>query len=252
MKLNGVMFSLIALLCTAGCAKENRAIIPPDDTKWVYVEIKVPQNTRAVPLSAFYTSDECKKVKYNSDMKEYKKEGTYVDYIKLEQDKNSGNYKGRIPIDGGGQCKWKLGELTIGIEYSQVGHLIKNAKIGTAIGIVFSFDNIEREIGFYRSIGTNVSLSPTYYPIIKEQHLINEGTYLSLFGKESFELYKINSNGKGNVMINFHPVLDESKVVRMIGPKEWKPGNHWRIEYPDGTVTSNGDTTPSFDKLNAM
>jgi hypothetical protein len=246
MRLNGAISLLISLLCTAGCTKENRALIPPNDTKWVYVEIKVPPKIQVVPLNAFYTSEECKNIKYNSDMKAQKVMGTYVNYIKMVQDKSSGSFKSKIPINGGGNCKWKLGQLTLGIEYSETEHLINSAQVGGAVGAIVVFDGVERKIGVYQSVDNEIFLSPIYYPIIEDDK------YLFLFGRESFELYKVRFSGKENVMINFNPVLDESKVVRMIGPKEKKPGSHWRIEYPDGTVTSNGDTAPSFDKLNAM
>ncbi|CND31321.1 Uncharacterised protein [Yersinia frederiksenii] len=57
-------------------------------------------------------------------------------------DKISGNYKSKIPIDGGGQCEWKLSRITLGIKYSRSEHIIKNSgvKIGTAVGIEVAFD----------------------------------------------------------------------------------------------------------------
>lgn len=219
MKLNNVVLLLAPLFSIIGCAQESRTLIPADNTGWVYVEIKAPLNTQAVPLNALYTSDECKKTKYNSDMEEYKTKGTHVNYVKMERDSSSGNYKSQIPLNDSGQCKWTLSQLTLGIEYSDTEHLVSNAKIGTAAGVIVAFDGVEREKGNYHTVGDQISSSPKYYPLIKERNIIDKGVFLSLFGKSTFELYKVQPNNKSNVMIKFSPVLEESKVVKMIGPK---------------------------------
>ncbi|MGH1500508.1 hypothetical protein ACRBEF_13390 [Yersinia proxima] len=243
---------LVGLL--SGCVAKNSAISPPSDDQWVDVEIKAPINTQAAPLAAFYISDKCKKEKYNTDMKIYLVPGTKTNYVNMDFDKTAGNYKSKIPIDDGGPCEWKLSRITLGIKYSRSEHIIKNSgvKIGTAVGIEVAFDEQGERSGDYISANNPISVSPTYYPIVKERYIVAEGVFLSLLGKKDFELYKINNHDGRNLTVNFSPIIDESKIVKMVGPKIKKKGNHWRIEYPDGSVTSDGEVTPDFEKLSSM
>lgn len=253
MRLNNIYTLFLSLLCTSGCTAKNNEISPPNDNQWVDVKIKAPNNTQAAPLAAFYTSDKCKKERYNTDMNIYLVSGTKTNYVNMDFDKTSGNYKSKVPVYGGGQCEWKLSRITLGIKYSRSEHIIKNSgvKIGPAVGIEVAFDDQGERNGDYISANIPLSVSPTYYPIVKERYIVEEGVFLSLFGKKDFELYKVNNNG-GDLIINFLPTIDEYKIVKMVGPQIKKKGNHWRIEYPDGSITSNGEVTPNFEKLSSM
>ncbi|CFR13957.1 MULTISPECIES: hypothetical protein [Yersinia] len=254
MRSSNIFILFLSLLCTSGCTAKNRAISPPNENQWVDIEIKAPNNTEAFPIVAFYTSDECKKERYNVDMKLYQLKGTQARNINMEIDKASGNYRSQIPMDGGGQCKWRLSKVTLGIQYSRIGHLIKNGggQIGTAVGIEVAFDDEGAKNGDYILTTSPLSLTPTYYPIITKKYLPSEITQLSLLGKEVFESYRINVINDENIGIKLSPILDESKVVKKIGPKSIGVGNFFHIEYPDGSVTSNGEVTPDFEKLSSM
>lgn len=245
---------VLLVILFSGCVERNRAISPPSDNQWVDVEIKTPKNTEAFPIVAFYTSDECKKERYNVDMKLYQLKGTQARSINMEFDKISGNYRSQIPMNGGGQCKWRLSKVTLGIQYSRTEHLIKNGggQIGTAVGIEVAFDDEGVKNGDYILTTSPLSLTPTYYPIITKKYLPSEITQLSLLGKEAFESYRINIINNENVNIKLSPILDESKIVKKIGPKNRCVGNFFHIEYPDGSVTSNGEVTPDFEKLSSM
>lgn len=245
---------VLLVILLSGCVGRNRAISPPSDNQWVDIEIKAPKNTKAALLAAFYTSDKCKKERYNTDMEIYLVSGTQTNYVNMDFDKISGNYKSKIPVDGGGQCKWRLSKVTFGIQYSRTGHLIKNGggQIGTAVGIEVAFDDEGAKNGDYILTTSPLSLTPTYYPIITKKYLPSEITQLSLLGKEAFESYRINVINDENIGIKLSPILDESKIVKKIGPKSIGVGNFFHIEYPDGSVTSNGEVTPDFEKLSSM
>ena len=59
------------------------------------------------------------------------------------------------------------------------------------------------------------------------------------------KITKLNNS----VSVKFLPNLDESKVVKMIAPKEHKVGAYYKIIYPDGTVVSDGSTHPDISKV---
>lgn len=47
-----------------------------------------------------------------------------------------------------------------------------------------------------------------------------------------------------DIQVIFKSTLDESKIVKIIAPKEHKSGAFYKIIYPDGTVVSDGTTSP--------
>ena len=71
---------------------------------------------------------------------------------------------------------------------------------------------------------------------------------LNLFGEKDFMQIKRVFPAQ-TIQVIFKPTLDESKLVKMIAPKEHKVGAYYKIIYPDGTVVSNGSTHPDISKL---
>ncbi|WP_246107218.1 hypothetical protein [Yersinia kristensenii] len=187
-KKSHLAYMMLSVVLLSGCVAKNGTISPPSDNQWGDVEVKTPKNTEAIPLVAFFTSDECKKEKYNVDMKVYQLKGTQARNLNMEIDKTSGNYRSQIPMDGGGKCKWRLSKVTFGIQYSRTEHLIKNGggQIGTAVGVEVAFDDEGAKNGDYIFTTNPLSLTPTYYPIITQKYLPSEITQLSLLGKEVF------------------------------------------------------------------
>lgn len=44
----------------------------------------------------------------------------------------------------------------------------------------------------------------------------------------------------------FSPHFDESKVVKIVAPAEYKVGAYYKTIYPDGTIVSDGSTHPDI------
>jgi hypothetical protein len=153
---------------------------------------------------------------------------------------------------GGGGCQWKLSEVTIGIEYATTEHIINSAEIGTAVGFRIAFDE-EADPAQDNTLATNpFTLSPTYYPVIREWGPPENKTTLSLFGWVNIDSYRMEIGNTENAKITFAPIVDEAKVVKMVAPDIHKQeGRGWRIEYPDGSVTW-GSETLSFKKVQAI
>ena len=244
------VFFMVVIL-NNGCAESiDRTLSPPSDTHWVNVEIKNPSPwTRPFPLEVTYISNTCKH--HYLDMGDGTRKETVGHSpvkIPLQQQGTSNIWKARVAMNGGGSCDWKLSEFKMRIAYTDATHLGKDLVPGNGVGVKFAFDDLASQNGQFDTVPSTVNLSPKYYPLITSDKEINIKNTLSLFGKKDYLQKKINSQG-GNASIVYAPELDETKVVRMISPKENKIGEYYKIIYPDGTVVSDGSIHPDVRKL---
>ncbi|MBS3894458.1 hypothetical protein [Serratia marcescens] len=242
---------LLVVFLNNGCAETiDRTLSPPSDTHWVDVEVKNPSPwTRPFPLEVLYISNACKRHFLSMrDGTRYEKVGYNPIKIPLQQQGNSNLWKAKVAMNGGGSCDWKLSEFKMRIAYTDATHLGKDLVPGNGVGVKFAFDDLASQNGQFETVSSTVNLSPKYYPLIKTNKRISLMDTLSLFGEKDYLQKKINSQG-GNISIFYAPTLDESKVVRMVAPKEYKVGKYYKIIYPDGVVVSDGSTHPDVSKL---
>ncbi|MBV8045257.1 hypothetical protein [Pluralibacter sp.] len=249
-------FNLFILLQIAfllnGCAQAtDRTLSPPSDTEWVDVQIKNPSPyTKPFPLEVLYVSTTCKRELMSMrDGQHYEKVGLNPIKIPLQEKNSSGVWIAKIAKDGGGKCNWKLSEFNLGIEYVDATHLGKGLVPGTAVGATIAFDDNATKNGRFKIFdGSELTLSPAYYPLIDSNKDINVNDTLNLFGQDDFMQIKMVSPAQ-TIQVIFKPTLDESKLVKMIAPKEHKVGAFYKIIYPDGSVVSDGTTHPDVNKL---
>ncbi|MHA7594872.1 hypothetical protein [Pantoea agglomerans] len=250
-RLNSFVLLQIVLLLNGCVQATDRTLSPPSNTEWVNVEIKNPSAyTKPFPLEVLYISMTCKrKLMSMRDGQHYEKVGYNPIKIPLQKQDDSNTWLAKIAKDGGGKCNWKLSEFNLGIEYVDATHLGKGLALGTAVGATIAFDDNAIKSGRFDVFkGSELVLSPVYYPLIDSNKDIDVNDTLNLFGKVNFVKKRIVSTAK-NVSIKFEPTVDESKVVRMIAPTEQKVGVYYKIIYPDGSVVSDGTTHPDVNRL---
>ncbi|MBN7123376.1 hypothetical protein BSU01_16925 [Erwinia billingiae] len=247
-----ILLSLV-LFTVAGCSMSravNKTLSPPTDTKWVSVEVKNPSlYTKPFPLEVRYISYECMKQRISGFDGSVITEPSYnVIGIPMQQESRD-IWKAKVAMNGGGSCKWTLSSVNLGIEYIDATHLGKDLVPGTAVGVTLAFDNDASRNGQFDILSdSNPIFSSTYYPLIKTNKMIRENDSLNIFGKDDFLQKKI-TNLNNSVTVKFKPNLDESKIVKMVAPKEHKVGVFYKIIYPDGTVVSDGSTHPDIRKM---
>ncbi|MGV3346999.1 hypothetical protein ACGVWS_15145 [Enterobacteriaceae bacterium LUAb1] len=247
-----ILLSLV-LFSSTGCSISrtvNKTLSPPPDTKWVNIEVKNPsQYTKPFPPEVRYISYQCQKKRISGfDGSVITEPGYNVIGIPMQQERGD-IWKAKVAMTGGGACKWTLSAITLGIEYIDATHLGKDLVPGTAAGVSLAFDNDASRNGQFETLSdSNPHFSATYYPLIKTNKMISENDSLSIFGKKDFLQKKI-TNLNNSVSITFIPNLDESKVVKMVAPKEHKVGAYYKIIYPNGTVVSDGSTHPDISKV---
>ncbi|WP_337009861.1 hypothetical protein [Pantoea sp. AS142] len=241
---------LQAVFLLNGCAQAtDRTLSPPPNSDWINVEIKNPSPyTKPFPLEVLYVSTTCKRELMSMrDGQHYEKVGYNPVKIPLHKHNDSDVWVAKIAKDGGGKCSWKLSEFNLGIEYVDATHLGKGLVPGTAVGATIAFDDNATKNGLFKTVHGDITLSPKYYPYIRERKLNSTETSLSLLGKQDF----ISLRGDATTKVNFMPFLDETKVTRYIGVKKKEPGAHAKIIYPDGSVAPKGTVMPDFNKINA-
>ncbi|MEI2264063.1 hypothetical protein [Erwinia sp. CGal63] len=249
-KYYGEKAMLLTMLIISGCSNSvNKELLPSKNTKWVNIEIKnTSPYTAPFPLEVRYISYKCKKKRISGFDGSVITEPNY-NVIQIPMQQNGNIWKEKIAINGGGSCNWSLSAVTLGIEYIDATHLGKDLIPGTAVGATIAFDDDASRNGQFDILAdNNPTFSPTYYPLIKTNKMIRENDSLSMWGEQDFLQKKINIFNN-SVNINFIPVLDESKVVRMIAPTQFKIGAFYKIIYPDGTIVSDGSTHPDITKL---
>ncbi|MFO6296721.1 hypothetical protein [Rahnella selenatireducens] len=240
----------ISAFILSSCARAtDKTLSPPADTQWVNVEVKNPsQYTKPFPLEVRYISHTCLKKRISGVDGSVITEPNYnVINIPLQQGAND-LWKAKVAMTGGGACEWTLSAFNVGIEYIDAIHLGKDLVPGTAVGATIAFDDDASRNGQFTFSPGDLSLEPKYYPLIKTNKMVHAIDTLNLFGEEDFLQKRISSISK-SLSVNYSPKIDESKIVRMVAPKEYKIGAFYKIIYPDGTVVSDGSTHPNIKKL---
>lgn len=244
----------ISVLILSSCARAtDKTLSPPSDTKWVNVEVQNPSRyTKPFPLEVRYISHNCLKKRISGVDGSTITEPSYnVIKIPLQQGSND-LWEAKIAMTGGGSCEWALSAFNLGIEYIDATHLGKDLVPGTSVGATIAFDDDASRNGqFDIENNWDVTLSPKYYPLIKTNKMVHEKDTVNLFSEYDFLQKKINGT-HDTIYIRYIPKVDESKIVRMVAPKEYKVGAFYRIIYPDGTVISDGSTHPDIKKMDSL
>ncbi|MEY8713614.1 hypothetical protein [Mangrovibacter phragmitis] len=243
---------VLGILFVTGCTVSrpvNRTFSPPENTQWVNIEITNPSPyTQPFPLRVRYISHKCKKKRISGFDGSVITEPSY-NAMRVPMQQNGDIWSGKVAITGGGICKWTLSAITLGIEYIDATHMGKDLVPGFGVGAIIAFDNDAARNGQFDYLYTNeVTILQKYYPVIKTNKMIRENDSLHLFGEEDFMKKRVLELNK-SVMIEFSPVLDESKIVRMVAPEKHKLGEFIKIIYPDGTVVSDGSIHPDIRKM---
>ncbi|ELN2738866.1 hypothetical protein QDZ16_004350 [Pluralibacter gergoviae] len=246
-----ILLSLV-FFTVAGCNMSrnvNKTLSPPADTKWVNFTVKNPsQYTKPFPLEVRYISYECKKKRISGFDGSVITEPSYNVFGIPMQQESGDIWKAKVAMTGGGSCKWTLSAVNLGIEYIDAIHLGKDLVPGTAVGVSLAFDNDSSRNGKYTATKGDLNLSPKYYPYISEWNIGEKKKELSLLGKEGFLSLRVHNANE----IKFAPIIDESKIMKYIGIEKKAKGEYSKIEYPDGSIISDGTVFPDFDKIDKM
>jgi hypothetical protein len=244
--------ALLLLFSLSGCA-QNQALSPPPDGEQVSITVKLPQDLAAKPMRVMYRSEKCPIKRSGPDWSTYEEDGYLSTTVQPQQQGQSDLYEAKLPINGGGRCRWQLSNVTFGVTYANTTHFGQNVKSGPGGGVIVMFDHhLPQQRSAFQStieVSGDLLIKEGYYPWISEAFLGGYEKLARLVGQGDIYLtYKAPNARK----IMFEPILHADRVVYSEEPKVKQKGNYTRFIYPDGNIVADGISEPSFKKLQAI
>ncbi len=241
---------LLALFSFSGCAKD-RSLAPPPNSEQVTVTVKVPKELVARELKIIYGSPICTRTVYNVHNEPVELDGVNGTHTQLQQQGDSDLYQAKVAVDGGGECQWRLSNLTFGVKHKNPTIFGENVTFGAGGGVVVVFDHNDSWLGGATfKVDGDLTIKKDYYPWLSEffDGVANKDiNLLSVIGGNYFEYQALQARS-----VYFEPVFHSQFITAAVWPKVKKEGNYVSYTYPDGSVEAVARAEPSFRKLEAI
>lgn len=241
------IFSFIIIGC-----KKDESLSSPENSKFVEIKVNSESDINVLPISVMYRSNSCFIERYDSKGKKYKEAG----YNSIQKNVNVAGLisNASIPIDGGGDCKWKLSNVTVNLMYDKNKFDKEiNKSIRNSIVLVFD-DNLPQNYnGNIENISSeDVKIKREYFPWIDTDFMGNHGKSVSLIMLGDRNLYSYGVKNANSVNIDL--ISNFKGVVYSEGPrkKSINNNNYTVFKYPDGTIDAHGKDFPDFKKLQSI
>lgn len=218
------------LLCS--CDKDE-VLSPPEKGGHVFISIQLPKSLEMLPLKVIYRSNLCQKIKTDGLGSSYKVPGFKTMNLALKNGVKDKEYKIPIPRSIGGDCEWKLSNLTLIFKSTLDNGISDNVPISEVV--IFDNNPPQRLSGSYLDVNGNLDLTDDYFPIVTTYHISGFKKVESILRSSPDKMYRM-INGGG---IFFHPRFHFEKTIYAVEPKEQKVGEYMSIIYPDGTIESS-------------
>jgi len=241
------LVTVVAFFSVSPSAKDRGLDILPD-AEGVVVEMKVPQELEPEKLEVMYRSEICKRISHTASGIPIEMNGFNSMDVVFVPYQGDGSYIAKAPINGGGECNWKLSNIAFGAAYRDTSEFGENIRYSGGAGISVSFDEQRprRGGGGSTKVEGDLYVKQDYYPWIGEHFLGGYMRVLRLVGDRN--LYK-RYNAYQARNIYFEPVLHSAFVARSESPSVKAEGNRTIFTYPDGTSKPEAAGRPSFRKL---
>lgn len=244
-KIPFLCFVLLTFL--SGCAKD-RSMNPSPDGEKVEIFIKMPEGLGLRSMRVMYRSAVCQRVTYDGDGRPERVDGHNGFEVPLQK-REGDMYGTELFVDGGGPCQWRLSNADFGVKYRMPTPFGEKVIPGSGGGVVIVFDhnNPQRRVSSTINVtGADVRIVENYYPWVSESFIGGYVQRVRLSGRGGSYL---TYNAVEARNIYFEPVLHRSYVVKSIAPKKPIVGEFPKFYYPDGTVESERQNKPSFEKM---
>ncbi|MEE4225042.1 hypothetical protein [Pseudomonas viridiflava] len=237
------------LISLSGCAK-GYGLAPPVDSEKITVTIKVAQDLKAETMLVMYRSPVCTFTDHTGSGVAYKREG----YQKLDLEPvrvgESDLYEAKLPVDGGGTCRWRLSNVTFGVVHKNPSQFGEDVIPGAGGGVVVVFDhNKPSRSGPSMEVDGDLVIRKDYYPWVKERFLGGHVKRVSLMGAGDIYIGYEALHAKN---VYFEPVFHSGFILRSVEPKKKIEGDYTVFTLPDGSVIADGRSDTKFHKLQAI
>lgn len=237
----------VLIISVSGCAKD-RSMSPPQQGEKVYVVIKVPKELEPSAMHVMYRSAKCPRITRDGYGRPKAIDGHNGFDVTLQRSKND-LYETDLYVEGGGPCKWRLSNVSFGVQYRVPTPFGDDAMPGGggALVVVFDENNPQRRVSSPITVrGEMLDIVEDYYPLVSEHFIGGNRRYVSLAGAGGGDL---RYNAPQARKIYFEPVLHREYMVKSIAPKKNVLGDFTKFYYPDGTVESDRRSEVNFGKM---
>ena len=247
MKIANVLY-LLPLLSLSGCALSEN-LSPPPNGKTVKVAVVKPADVDILPMDVIYRSEKCRDKVFTSAGAISSRAGYHLLIVPFKAEPGSDTVSNSVALNGGGQCEWKLSNIRFQFKFSNMAKFGTDIKKNVPNDIVFVFDKNAppRGDGHYEDISGDIVIKKDYYPLVRNDRMIDHAKILRLINKDMLTYRVCNSES-----LLFEPNVHSDKVVNVLGPEKF--GEDSITTYPDGTQTTNakGPDPINFEKLKSM
>lgn len=246
-KLKLLVGAMVLLFSVSGCAKD-RSMSPPQQNEKVSVIIKVPNELEPSTMHVMYRSAVCPRITRDGYGRPKPIDGHNGFDVTLKRTKDD-LYETELYVDGGGPCRWRLSNVSLGVQYRVPTPFGEDVMLGGggALVIVFDKNNPQRRVASPITVsGEVLDVVEDYYPLISEHFIGGYRRYVSLVGVGGGDL-RYNAPQARNIY--FEPVLHREYIVKSIAPKKHVLGDFTKFYYPDGTVKSDSRSEADFEKM---
>lgn len=242
----GVMF---VVFTTAGCAR-NTGFDFPENGDRVMVKVKLQEDLKLRPMKAIYRSSICTDTGYNSNLEPYDYDG-YNNIVKsADQVDEGGVHFATFEVDGGGECQWRLSNLTFGVQYKTPERFGSGFLVVGAGGVIVAFDDNAPPLSMRSKIVEgDLEIEQDYYLWVRDRIDRKPRMTVGLFKDEGLSLsYK----AKDARVIYFEPSLHSNYVAYSSMREGKSKGYTTLISYPDGSVVEARNGPPDFKKMECI
>ncbi|WP_268797266.1 hypothetical protein [Pseudomonas huanghezhanensis] len=238
-----------SVISLTGCAKDL-GLDPPVGGDSVKLTVKVPDQLVARTAQVIYRSTLCTFTAHDGNGRSYKRDGYQNMDLELLRSGYSDLYETRLPIEGGGACKWRLSNATFGVTHGDPTRFGKGVVSGAGGGVIVIFDNnASPRGGADIQVEGDLFIRRDYYPWINESFLGGYIKRISIAGEGyMYTMYKATTARE----VYFEPQYHSKFELRSVEPKVKKEGNYISYTYPDGTVYADKQWHPNFARLQAI
>ena len=243
-----VLFTLFFSL--SGCSQDY-SLAPPADSEKVTVTVKLPKELQARRMQVIYRSTRCTFTDHTASGKSYQRDGYQRSDKELMRQGQSDFYVAKVPMDGGGACRWRLSNLTFGVKYGEPTLFGENVTFGAGGGVTVIFDrNNSPRGGANIKVDGDLTIEKDYYPWVSESFIGKYKKDVNLLseGPDYFLTYQALQARQ----VYFEPILHTDLLVSSVGPKVKKKGNYAVFTYPDGSSEAVARAKPDFLKLQTI
>jgi hypothetical protein len=202
----------------------------------------LPDELKALPISAMYRSEICRKEQLTSNMESYTIPGFHHATYPLSIDQLN-QVEVNVPKAGGGTCDWKLSNITFEVKLkdtSTIAPLI-NKNFGFKTTFVIDNNAPQEFDGGYLKINGDLHEKIILFPLLTKLFINGNDFSLDLIGKYDPLTYKIGT--ARNINLNYIYMQQMLSVWT-----DRKNNNRPFMTYPNGDIVY-GEVRPEYETL---